>query len=220
VPTKLRRIARDWLPPAVIRLLRAVPTPGAEGKERGPAFYDRSFLAHEHWSAHYTQSRYYFLWAVIADRLRAREAACVLDLGCGPGQLASLLHDTGIPAYVGIDFSPRRIEQARLVCPDYTFVEADVFATDLLETLDYDTVLATEFLEHIEQDHDVLRRLRAGSHFIGTVPNFPASGHVRHFEGAAQVSARYAAAFRQLAVTPFRASAEGKVYFLLDGVLA
>ena len=47
------------------------------------------------------------------------------------------------------------------MCPDFKFEQVDVFKTDLLETLSYDTVLIMEFLEHIEKDLEVLERLPA-----------------------------------------------------------
>ena len=40
-----------------------------------------------------------------------------------------LLADKGVPRYLGIDFSPARIRQARAVAPGYRFEVADVFET-------------------------------------------------------------------------------------------
>jgi SAM-dependent methyltransferase len=187
--------------------------------ERSARFYDFTFrLFGRNLQHHYTSSRYYFLWAVIAERLRQAEASAVLDIGCGSGQLACLLRDQAIVnTYIGIDFSLRRIEQARKVCPQFEFELTDAFKTPLLDTFDYDTVIATEFLEHVREDHAILGRIRPGALFIGTVPDFPSVAHVRHFGDVQEVSARYGAHFEDFDVTPFLAPGR-KTYFLIQGV--
>ncbi|NIV18191.1 MAG: methyltransferase domain-containing protein, partial [Woeseiaceae bacterium] len=92
---------------------------------------------------HYTLSKYYPFWAVIADRAVRYGANSILDIGCGAGQFASLLYDKGLREYCGIDFSRKRIEHARLVCPDFTFVVKDALETKVYGTLLYDTVICT-----------------------------------------------------------------------------
>ena len=140
--TLSQRTLKEFTPPIVLRLARKLlygkPNREVRGQEQGPEYYDQTFLNREHWRQHYTQSPYYPLWAVIADRIARSEPTSVLDIGCGPGQFAALLQDKGLPQYLGIDFSPKRIKQAREVCPEFDFVIADVFETDLLSA--YDTV--------------------------------------------------------------------------------
>lgn len=224
-------LIRQLVPPilwgAAARLRRATgagrPAGGhrwVAGEEQPVAFYDWSFEQNDHWKAHYTESRYYPLWAVVADRLRRAGAEAVLDIGCGPGQVAALLADKGVPRYLGLDFSPARVEQARAACPQYRFEVADIFETDLPTSWAYDTVLIMEFLEHVEGDLEVLTRLRPGARVIATVPNFPATGHVRHFESAKDVEARYRPAFASLDVEAHLANPEGRRFFLMDGIVA
>lgn len=129
------------------------------------------------------------------------------------------MRDKGVPAYLGIDFSLKRIEQARQVCPEYAFEVVDVFQTDLLDKHHYDCVLIMEFLEHVEQDIDVLKRLRRGTRVLGTVPNFPAVGHVRYFSNVDEVRNRYAECFCSLRIDVHLGDAQGKMYYLLDAVL-
>jgi SAM-dependent methyltransferase len=190
----------------------------ADGSEQGPDWYDQSFDASEHWRSHYSESGYYFLWTVIADRILRAQADAVLDIGCGSGQLASLLRDKGIPRYLGLDFSPKRIAQARKVCPEFEFREVDVFATDILDTYDYDVVLSTEFLEHVERDLDVIAKVRSKKRFIGTVPNFPYVSHVRHFRDANEVSQRYQEYFTDFRVDTFLADPHVRKFFLVEGI--
>lgn len=225
--SSLRGLARDLLPPFVVRGARAL-FPAARGKraataphgEKDPEWYDEHFESAGHWRRHYTESHYFFLWSVIADRMLRAGVGSVLDVGCGPGQVAALLRDKGIQCHWGVDFSAKRIEQARTVCPDFTFIVSDAFQADVFERLPYDAVLATEFLEHVERDLDLVRRVRPGARFHGTVPNFPYVSHVRHFAGVEEVRARYGGQFLDVRVDAFLADPRGKTYFVIEGVKA
>lgn len=124
----------------------------AIGRERNPDWYDRVFEEEEKWRQNYTETPYYTTWAVIADRIRRRGVRSVLDIGCGPGQLACLLRDKGLRHYKGVDFSSKRVEWARKVCPEFEFLAADAFDLDFSSGQSYDAVIAAEFLEHVERD--------------------------------------------------------------------
>ena len=215
---RMKNLLRDLTPPilwrSASRLLRALT--GAS-TEQPAEFYDRAYETREHWKAHYADSHYYPLWTVIADRIRAAGLKRILDIGCGPGQVACLLRDSGVPEYTGLDFSTARIARARAICPEYQFVTADVFENDLLETYPYDCVLMTEFLEHVERDIDVLKRVRPGTTVLATVPNFPAEGHVRHFTGVTEVEGRYGSLLSQLDITGLSANKRGTTYYVLQG---
>jgi len=187
--------------------------------EKGAEWYDASFDASEHWSHHYTTSEYYFLWSVIVDRIKKIGAKSILEIGCGSGQLASLLADKVECKYTGFDFSERRITCARKMCPGSLFVQQDVFRTDIFKTSDYDTVICTEFLEHVEADTEVLTKIRRGSKFYGTVPNFPFVSHVRYFVNEKEVRSRYDQYFRNLCVDTFLADSKGKIFYLLEGTI-
>lgn len=221
---KLKNLISDLAPPIILRSASAMfasrhrATTGTEqGGEKGAEWYDASFDACEHWSQHYSESEYYFLWSVIADRIARSNAGSILEIGCGTGQLACVIRDRIGCRYRGFDFSEKRIEYAQKTYPGISFVRQDAFTTDLFETCDYDTVVCTEFLEHVELDTVVLDKIRAGSRFYGTVPNFPFVSHVRHFGDEDEVRARYESRFRDLHIDTFLADAHGKAFYLLDG---
>lgn len=211
----VRRAARRTL-----ELLAGVPeTPTVRGGQQDSDFYDQTFDADDYWRRHYTGIDHYCCWTVLVDRLRARGARRLLEIGCGTGQLAAALHDAGIlEAYCGFDFSSHRLNQARTVCPDWRFEVADAFKTNLFDSFEYDSALSTEFLEHVEGDLEVLARLRSGTFFVGTVPNYPFVSHVRHFEGTAEVTKRYESLLGQIHVVPILLNASGKTLFILEGV--
>jgi Trans-aconitate methyltransferase len=155
---------------------------GSDG-EKGAAFYDEAFTTIQEYHTHYTASVYYFAWMVIIDRIRQAKPRSLLEIGCGPGQLARAIGDA-FPAidYVGFDFSPVAIGAASAHSPRIRFEVADALTTDLLAGQYDASPIGTEFREHVEQEMDVLAKLRPGTLFIGTVPNFPYVSHVRHFK--------------------------------------
>jgi 2-polyprenyl-3-methyl-5-hydroxy-6-metoxy-1,4-benzoquinol methylase len=194
------------------------PRPSTVGTLQPSSYYDAVYESGAAYNAPYFESPYYFLWSVIADRLQRDGAMTLLDLGCGPGQVAHLLHDKGLSTrYVGLDFSERSIQMAKELCPGYDFLQADLTTPKLLESFEYDCVLALEVLEHLDDDIALLRQVRPGARVLATVPNFSDPAHVRYFRDAARVRERYASLFATVTVDTFAASRRNKL-FLLDGI--
>ena len=218
----VKSFMRDCIPPVIARLfLRLRPSkcdhqPPIQGCQRDAAWYDESFPTQ--YLNHYTKSNYYALWAIIGDRIKHARFKSILDLGCGAGQMATFLRDLGVSRYLGIDFSPRRIQRAKAICPEFDFAVADLFETPAFETRDYDCVVCTEVLEHLNQDLDLIKRVRGGTRFLASVPNFPWESHVRHFENADMVTERYGDILSEICVHTHRASEGGHTFFLIDGI--
>lgn len=216
---------RDFVPPilwrASGRLRRWRTNPDTSrptyGQQQQSAYYDAQFASKPMLQVHYTRSHKYPLYAVIGDRVRALDTKSILDIGCGPGQVASLLRDLGVTGYLGVDFSAARIEYARRICPEFSFVAADVLTIDLLETHRYETLLAIEFLEHIEDDIALVRRIPQGVKVLFSVPNFPHESHVRYFDSATSVERRYGDCLSQMDVTGLLQSPEGREFFIVQG---
>ncbi len=68
----------------------------------------------------------------LLDRLALSVPAggLICDLGCGPGQIARYLRDRGARV-IGVDLSPRMIEQARQLNPDIEFQPGNMLALDV-----------------------------------------------------------------------------------------
>jgi len=190
----------------------------AVGAEQDSSWYDKAFIDNHHWKSDYNQSPYYFLWTVIIDRVvnRKEEMPSILDLGCGAGQLAYYLMKSGVKNYVGIDFSKERIDFAKNKCEDFEFLNCDFFSIQF-DDIDYDTVICLETLEHINDDVKLLKKIKSGSLFIGSVPNFPFTSHVRHFKNKDQVSERYSMFFKEFSVHEFL-SQNNDIFFLINGI--
>ncbi len=97
------------------------------------------------------------------------QAESILDLGCGNGQLARQLSWQGYPGhYIGIDFSPFLLEDARKgSSQNYQFIQADIGSADWDASLKghtFDTILAFAVLHHIpgiDLRQEILRAVRA-----------------------------------------------------------
>ena len=192
-------------------------------KQQDATWYDVIYDSKggNNYALHYTCSPYYATWCVIIDRLLRYGSlrASILDIGCGVGQFAHLLSDSSFTGYVGIDFSGVAIAQARVRCQSFTFMQEDALTSGYVSD-SYDVVTMLEFLEHIEGDIAVLKRIPAGTKVYATVPNFSYTSHVRYFADAASVYSRYSALFTDINVSAIRLNSEGLMLFIFEGVRA
>lgn len=190
----------------------ALPGKAAAGAKGAP-FYDSVFSANPNYRAHYRESSYYPLWCAVAERVPPD--ARVLEIGCGPGQLAELLWDRGVRSYHGFDFSPVAIRGARQRVPQLSFALEDAADPAAYEG-DYDLVLAVEVLEHVDDDVALLARAAApGRSCVLSVPTADSQAHVRFFPNTQSVSRRYSSSLQALSVR-----AVGRRWFLGEGVFA
>ncbi len=186
--------------------------------EQSSQYYDEMYASSEEYCKPYWQSRYYFIWTVLVDRLRLASPTKILEIGCGSGQFAELLHRDLQLEYVGIDISSTAIAQARSKSlGNFRFEVADALESPLLDG-EYDSIVCTEVLEHLEEDLELLGRIALGTRCLCTVPNFPYESHVRHFASEHEVHDRYGQFFEDMSVWGIAGShQEGVVYYLIDG---
>ncbi len=76
--------------------------------------------------------------------------------------------------------------------PEFEFTEGNAFDPTILQRVGkYQVFFFLEVLEHLEADLELLRCLPSGALMILSVPNYDSEGHVRTFESASSVIARY-----------------------------
>ncbi|MCH8822208.1 MAG: class I SAM-dependent methyltransferase [Planctomycetes bacterium] len=160
------------------------------GEQKGPDYYDVQLarvcepLETSPWRRLYE--------TVLSIMPPPAQAEPVADLGCGTGRFARLLQQNGYTDYWGVDFSTKRIEEARRYVPGFEFTVADLLSPEVHERLRrYQVFVLTEVLEHVTDDLDILSRLPSGGHVIVSVPNFDSAGHVRYFESVDKVIERF-----------------------------
>jgi SAM-dependent methyltransferase len=200
------------------RLLGRPTVPPPVDGVAGADWYDAAYRAIDHYTLQYWQSHYYFLWSVLADRIRAGGVRSVLDIGCGPGQFADCLFSlTPIQDYTGLDFSAEAVGMAKRVCTRGRFIVGDATTTTIHQETPHDLVVCTEVLEHVPGDRNVISRFKTGVRCLCTVPNFDYDSHVRYFNSTEEVADRYGRFFDQLDVWALRAN-KNHIYYLMDGV--
>lgn len=96
------------------------------------------------------------------DRL-AREVGDlgpICDMGCGPGQIARYLHRRGVNT-LGVDLSPRMIEEAQKLNPEIPFHQGDMLALPAADN-SWGGIAAFYCIIHIprEQIVDALREMK------------------------------------------------------------
>lgn len=141
----------------------------------------------------------------------------VLDVGCGVGQFAELLFDSGVDPtqYQGIDFSKVAIEKAKQRNPDvFLCKNALEFNGDFSR---FNAVCFLEVLEHIKEDVALLGMVKTGSTVIISVPNYDSSTHVRYFDSVSQVKKRYESVIKFEDHRLFKQGGS-QLIFLLKGV--
>lgn len=169
------------------------------GKQQDAKYYDELW-ANPYYRKHAIELRkWYPVWSYVAFKVRQLQllrggSGCkIVDLGCGPGHLAELLVG-GLDEqsdYIGYDFSPVAVAHAKQTIrdPKFSFEVADLSTHDFVR--EHGVYVATEFLEHVEFDLDVLAKLPADSPVLFSVPTFDDPGHVRVYPGQHAIYERY-----------------------------
>lgn len=93
----------------------------------------------------------------IRNLLSKIEYKSVLEVGCGPGDLAAAIVPVHV-TYLGIDIDSKEVETARLRYPNLSFVVGSAYDL-LVETKSMDLVTAREVLEHLEDPAKALAEI-------------------------------------------------------------
>lgn len=142
------------------------------GELKPASYYD------EYYKVPRTINRWLPLWEWCLSAIKPLDR--VLELGCGDGHLARRLPDC--EDYLGVDFSHVAIHAARAKC-SRTFMPFDVSESypTILATFNPTITVATEFLEHIGNDIEVVEACAAVGDVVASVPKNDAPSHVRFF---------------------------------------
>lgn len=130
----------------------------------------------------------FLTWEAVAGEVY--EATSVLDLGCGTGQLREVAQGW-CALWLGIDWSYRCIQVAQKKDLHRTmFLQYD--ARDLVVPDDaFDTVVMTDFLEHVNEDIPILKKLPPNQRVVISVPPHDSGTHVRFFPTLKSATDRY-----------------------------
>ena len=163
--------------------------------QKGADFYDFVYSqggANGEYLKRYDTSVYYPVWLKVLEIVTRLNNPSVLDVGCGPGQFASMLFDNGILKYKGFDFSCEAVSLAQAVSPKmkHAFYCDDAFNSVAYKG-DVDVAIILEVLEHVHDGLGLLSNIAAGTKVIMSVPNFDSCSHVRSFKSIDEAKNRY-----------------------------
>lgn len=114
----------------------------------------------------------------ICEQIREKDkdkVVKILDAGCGEGFITDLLaRNVENVELIGLEYTREAIDIAKAANQEISFVQGDIYAIPF-EKNEFDLVLCTEVLEHLERPDRALRELtRVASHTILlTVPSEP-----------------------------------------------
>lgn len=167
-------------------------------REKRKEYYDRFFKGTKTSRQSYQALGHFPLFVRVWQYIRSgKKDSMVIELGCGSGQLAEYLADQEITKYLGVDFSEEGLKIAREGCSQkfapYDLSEGIVklLSKEKIDTKEPLCFVATEVLEHIEKDLELIDQIPGGHQFVFSVPEFSCEGHVRYFTCADEVFRRY-----------------------------
>lgn len=181
--------------------------------EKSAMYYDTMYAQNEQYQLTPEKSIYFGLWQLIRKSLSHEER--IIELGCGPGQLAKMLNDLGFKYRLGVDFSMQAVTMAKKMNPELNFICENAF--HFLEIAPpFDTVIITEVLEHVTYDTQLLEKIPKGKRIVLSVPDFDDPAHLRHFKDTDEVLARYGKYLKHTTTETFKNI--GKKWFLITGI--
>lgn len=176
-------------------------------EEKGPEYYDEIF------AEPYDTKRYKPVYDQIVNWVGESEDS-VLEIGCGTGDLGERLEKGLGLVYNGIDFSSEAVLKAQ-----ERGIEAEL--GNLYDPNwyndDYDTIVATEVLEHVN-DFEVMRNIPAGKRVIASVPNFWDPAHLRVYSSEVVIRERFTGILDIKQVKEFTMSENGQKILLFDAI--
>ncbi len=132
-------------------------------------FYDRRWQQHDYANRLRLQRTVGILDALVATR---RYQPRLIDLGCGAGWLTAVLGQFG--PTLGVELSPKAVEEARLRYPSLQFEAHDLLTWDAPRA-EFEVAISHEVIEHFEEPERhvelAAHLLVDGGHFIFTTPN-------------------------------------------------
>lgn len=139
----------------------------------------------------YKSSCYFPLYKHVKKTLLQKKISKILEVGCGAGSFAHYILESSKLTYKGFDFSPVAVLNAkkRTGLNDIFYVGDAKDPKSYIEN--YDAIVCTEVLEHVDEDLEIVKRWKTGSFCVCSVPNYDSSYHVRHFKTKKEILNRY-----------------------------
>jgi len=155
--------------------------------QRPSEYYDDIYSREEYkqkYLCNFSESPYFELWKKILP-LIPKEIA-ITDIGCGTGQFAHMILESGYKYLHGFDFSRFAIDQAKKLYTPKLFSVGDATSGPI----NGEFFVALEIFEHTK-DFKIIENIGLGKEIVFTVPDFDDASHVRYFRSITEVVDRY-----------------------------
>jgi 2-polyprenyl-3-methyl-5-hydroxy-6-metoxy-1,4-benzoquinol methylase len=182
-------------------------------QEQSELYYDEAFRTRQQYglTVDAEHSWHSELYSAVEKVLDKKER--IIELGCGTGQFAQRLLKEKYNYVMGLDFSEVGIVMSSKRCKADRFHQINLYNL-VPEVYAYiDTILILEVLEHLERDIEVISVIPSGKRFVGSIPKFDDTAHVRYFTSLQQVEERYSELFSTFNVI------ELERYFIIEAVI-
>ncbi|GHT43663.1 hypothetical protein AGMMS49965_17900 [Bacteroidia bacterium] len=117
---------------------------------------------------------YTTLISSLTDVIKPPKDADILEVGSGLGYMTYALRKAGYINAIGVDIAPDAVEKAINEFGKF-YICADVYKWEDESAKQYDVILMTEVIEHIEQPEELIKKLvsllKVGGTLIMTTPN-------------------------------------------------
>ncbi len=114
-------------------------------------------------------------FSTLFTEIKKLQPESILDVGCGEGFTLQKLKDKGIGKKLeGIEYLARAIEIGNQIHPGLKLKQGDIYNLPYKDN-EFDLVLCTEVLEHLEDPESALKELKrvAQRYCVISVPNEP-----------------------------------------------
>lgn len=190
-------------------------------KQENEQYYNGIYSSSDVYKKHGNYAPHVYIWKDILKKTHAGNK--IIDIGCGTGQFAQFFVSNTLykQNYIaGFDFSSEAIKIAneKFMYSELPlkFIKADILDKSIYENIDYNTIICTEVLEHINDDLKLLSNFKKGSLIFATVPNFGGRGHVRFFESPVSVFNRYCKCIDIQNITEYK---NKHTIYLIEGII-
>lgn len=146
------------------------------------------------------------IYSVLRASVPDLHSKSFLEVGCGVANVVGFMHEQGMRDATGWEINPQAIAKARARYPGISFQEHNIL-TETRYDAHFDIVGHFDFLEHIEDDLECLKRLKnflkPGGYTILAVPAMPnlwswhdeVFGHYRRYEKSVLIDRLQAAGY-------------------------
>lgn len=134
------------------------------------------------------------IWNKIIEYLNELDVPNVVELGSGMGNLVELFDKNRIQKYIGYDFSEYAINYCHNKYKSDTNYSFENINIEEHENFNLDNnicLIACNFLDFIENDISVLKKIPNSTHIIFSVSNYKSSARIRTFKNEFFINERY-----------------------------